>query len=89
MKDRPIEALWQSYRNLVVPPDAPEDQLRETKQAFFAGAASLLEAVNNCILDPGDEPTAGDFERMGKIQDELDEFGANLDRRYLSTGKDH
>jgi hypothetical protein len=87
--DRPIKRLWNSYRELVVPADAPDVQLRETRQAFYAGAAALLTAVNECLLDPGDEPTAADLERMAKIQNELDEFGQQLDSRYLRSARDH
>lgn len=86
---KPIEKLWEGYRKMVIPKDAPDIQIRECKQAFFAGAAAFLAASNECLWDSGDEPTEADLGRMAEIQAELDEFGQQFDRRYLSTKHDH
>jgi hypothetical protein len=81
MNERLIEKGWQSYRALL-PPNAPEVQIRETRQAFYGGAAILFEAMMR-TLDPGEEPTDRDMHRMAGIQEELAEFGRSLDTRYL------
>lgn len=78
-----IEKCWDSYRALL-PKDAGEVQIRETRQAFYGGAAILFEAIMR-TLDPGSEPTDADMRRMSDIQKELDEFGQKLDERYLPT----
>lgn len=78
-----IEKGWNSYRTLL-PKDAGEVQIRETRQAFFGGAAILFEAMMR-MLDPGEEPTEADMQRMSDIQKELHEFGQKLDETYLPT----
>lgn len=40
-----IEQEWRKYRKLVIPKQASLTQKAETKQAFFAGAISILEIV--------------------------------------------
>lgn len=77
-----IERGWQRYRDLVIPADAPDVQIQECRQAYYAGAAVLMESIM-ATLDPGSEPTDADLERMNSIQAELDEFGQQIDRRYL------
>lgn len=84
---KPIEAGWQSYRSTVLPQDASEIQIRECRQAFYAGAAILFEGLMNA-LDPGDDPTEADLGRMAAIQNELDAFGQEIDKRYLG-GTEH
>lgn len=74
-----IEGGWKSYRRHVVPADAGEEQLRQTRQAFFAGAA-ILQTLIMRKLSPGrDEITAEDLALMAAIQKELDDFGQQLD----------
>jgi hypothetical protein len=80
-----IEKGWEGYRKLL-PPDAPPIQVKETRQAFYGGAAVLFEAIMR-TLDPGEEPTDADMQKMKDIQRELSEFGRNLDSRYLGTPK--
>ncbi len=84
MTTRFIEKGWESYRRTVVPKDASEVQLKETRQAFFAGAAILFQTIM-MSMDSGEEPTDADMRRMQALQDELDEFGAQIDARYLKT----
>lgn len=76
-----IEKGWEGYRKLL-PPNASEVQIRETRQAFYGGAAILFEALMRG-LDEGEEATDGDVQIMTDIQRELQEFGAQLDRKYL------
>ena len=78
-----IEKGWNSYRALL-PKDAGEVQIRETRQAFYGGAAIMFEAMMR-MLDPGEEPTDADMQRMADIQNELSEFGQKLDERYIPT----
>jgi len=84
---KPIESGWISYRNMVLPKGAPDIQIRECRQAFYAGAAILMEGIMRS-LDPGDEPSEADMERMAAIQAELDAFGQEIDKRYLG-GTEH
>lgn len=79
-----IEAKWQSYRKLVVPPDASETQVRETRQAFYAGASIIFTGLM-FIMDAGDEPTDADMKRMMDIQNEINAFGQELDKRAFGA----
>lgn len=37
---------WYSYLTCVIPDDAPDIQVEETKRAFYAGAYSALTMIN-------------------------------------------
>jgi len=87
MKKEPIKAGWDSYRKTVMPQDAPDIQIRECRQAFYAGASILFQGLMTA-LDPGEEPTDADLQRMADIQNELDAFGQEIDRRYMG-GTEH
>jgi len=81
-----IELGWNSYRSMVIPDDAPDIQVKESRQAFFAGATILFEGLMGA-LDSGEEPTEADMQRMAAIQDKIDEFGQELDVKYLKTAE--
>lgn len=81
-----IEGAWQSYRRYVVPPVAGDEQVKQTRQAFFAGAA-ILQTLIMRNLSPGkEEITAEDMALMAAIQKELDDFGQQLDVDLMSGG---
>lgn len=68
-----IEAGFLGYRLHVIPDNASETQVAETKKAFFAGAHHLFASIMS-FLDPGTEPTERDERRMSRIHDELEKF---------------
>jgi hypothetical protein len=68
-----IEAGWMSFRASVISTDAPEDQLREMRLSFFAGAQHLFGSIMT-VLDPDSEPTEADLKRMENINNELNHF---------------
>lgn len=67
-----IEAGWISLR-LAANPSASPEQLREMRMAFFAGAQHLFVSIMT-ILDPGDEATQKDLDRLDLINAELQAF---------------
>lgn len=75
---RPIRDLWQSYRHEVLPPEAGESQIRETRRAFYGGAQALLSAIM-AGLDQGSEPTEADLSRMDTIVAELRDFNRSIE----------
>lgn len=81
---RIIEAGWQGLRLMAVPPGAPPVQIREMRNAFFAGAQHLFSTIMR-TLDPGDEPTEADMRRLDNIQAELDAFIKDFEARHLPT----
>lgn len=79
-----IERGWDSYRKMVVPADAPQVQIDETRQAFYAGAAILFTTLMQPgVLDPGIEETPNDLKKMADLQAEIDAFGQQLDKRVF------
>lgn len=44
---RTINDEWEDYLEKVLPSDAGEVQIRETRQAFIAGATSLVALLNS------------------------------------------
>jgi hypothetical protein len=83
MSTKFIEAAWEGYRKMVVPSDASEVQVVETRQAFFSGAAVLFEVLIRSASH-GDEVLESDILRMKGIQAEIDEFGQALDAKLLN-----
>lgn len=72
-----VEAGWQGMKMLSISPQAPEDQLREMRFAFFCGAHHLFASIMN-MLSEGGEPQSEDESRMDNIAGELKEFEREL-----------
>lgn len=83
---RMIEAGWQGYRKILVESGAGETQLKETRQAYFSGAAILFQTIMSA-LDQGEdtEPTDADMALMDDIEKELAEFGQQLDHQFFGA----
>jgi len=81
-----IEAGWVGLRLAAIPLDAPAIQLDEMRNSFFAGAQHLMGSLMS-MLDPGDEPTEDDMNRLNLIQDELDSFIEDFKLRHLTKHK--
>jgi hypothetical protein len=83
---RLIEAGFVGMRLACDLQDAPADQLRELRMAFFGGAQHLFSSIMT-ILEPGEdgeEPTDKDLERMSLISAELDAFIKEFERQSIS-----
>lgn len=79
-----IEAGWIGLRIAAMDPRAPADQIREMRMAFFAGAQHLYSSIMT-IMDPGEEPTDSDLERVAKIDAELKSFIADFEMKHIET----
>jgi hypothetical protein len=81
-----IEAGWIGLRLACFPPNgnAPADQLKSMREAFFAGAQHLFGSMMT-IMDPDAEPTEKDLERMSMIHAELDGFLNDFMIRNIPT----
>jgi hypothetical protein len=79
-----IEAGWVGMRLACDLVDAPSDQLREMRMAFFAGAQHLFGSIMT-VLEPGDEPTDKDLQRMDLIDKELKAFIADFAAKHIPT----
>jgi hypothetical protein len=74
-----LEAKWLSYRTVVIPKDAGELQVRESRRAFYAGAGALLETILG-FLGSGDEPSEQELASMDQIANEIREFNEQVKR---------
>lgn len=72
-----VQAGWVSYRHYVMPANAPDIQIKETQQAFYAGCQHLFGSIMSA-LDDDKEPTEADMQRMTNIAKELEEFGSKF-----------
>jgi hypothetical protein len=79
-----IEVGWVGLRIACDLIDAPADQLREMRMAFFAGAQHLFGSIMS-VLEPGEEPTDKDMQRMDLIHKELDAFIRDFELRHTPT----
>jgi len=64
---------WDQFARAVLPKDAPADQRREMRRAFYAGAQGILFKVITALA-PEDEPTEEDLRMMGDLERELSDF---------------
>jgi hypothetical protein len=76
-----VEAGWVGLRLAVGLENAPADQLREMRLAFLGGAQHLFSSIMTA-LDPGDEATDADLNRMSLISAELEAAAKELVASY-------
>jgi hypothetical protein len=72
-----MDAAWRSYSEAVIPADAPDVQRVESRRAFYAGAQAAMAGLLS-FLDPGEEPTQADLDRMTALTKELDDFARHV-----------
>lgn len=77
-----IEAEWLSYRTMVVPPDAEEVQLSETRKAFFAGAVAVIAILSDHLLI-NKTPTKDELLILAQLTKELEVFKFNMSRGLI------
>jgi len=76
-KGRIVEGGWRAYEHLIMPQDASDTQRAEMRKAWFLGAEHIFSTIM-MVMDPGQEPTARDLERMSKLHWELEQFKREL-----------
>lgn len=64
---------WLTYRNGVIPRDAPSVQLTESRRAFYAGAWAFYQLLMN-RLEERHEETPADMAFMAALDAELRAF---------------
>lgn len=65
---------WRVFRDICIEPDAPIEQVRVTRLAFYSGAMAMLTALNKGIEDINGDPTEGEIAHVQRIQDEIVAF---------------
>lgn len=79
MTDTP-RMLDREFRSLVKAcdiEDAPEEQLRECRRFFFAGARAYSSLIMT-FADQGDEPTDADMALMDALEAEMETFFVDM-----------
>lgn len=76
-----IEAGFVSLVAIAYPDTPGPTQMTEMRSCFFAGAQHVFGSLMT-MLDPNEEPTQRDFDRMSKISDELDVFIAEFELKH-------
>ena len=66
------------------PNGVPENQRRELRNAFFAGAQHLFASIM-VVMDSDREPTPRDLHRMSMIHEELEAFIKGFEAENLHT----
>lgn len=61
-------------------------QAQALQDAFMAGSVHLFASIM-VVLDPGDEPTERDFQRLDLINKELNEYREMLEHRVAVRAK--
>lgn len=77
MRRNRVQEIWGTYRERVIPKDAPAVQITECRCAFFAGCESLLRIMMSA-MEPGLEETPGDLQVMADIEAELKAFAEGV-----------
>lgn len=75
MKRRVAEA-FEMYRRDVIPLDAGEIQVTESRRAFYAGAHALFRTLTSHVSPGATNVTDDDLDMMDEINGELEQFNA-------------
>jgi hypothetical protein len=70
---RLIGAKWEDYCKSVIPKNAPQIQITESRRAFYAGAQGVMDAMAKQMSDSPDE-TPNEIAVVQDVMAELDEF---------------
>lgn len=75
-----IQSEWQHYAETVLPPDAPEVQLRETRRAFYAGYLSAMMQITDIAhsVSEGNLSEDGGKGIMDGLREELADFARSV-----------
>ena len=82
---RLVEAGFDAFRTLVIPPHASATQVTVMRAAFYSGASLVFDALM-AGLDDGDEPSDADMQRMIALEAELSRFNAVFAQAVTTRG---
>lgn len=77
-----IDRAWLTWKMLAIAADADELHSRDCEMAFKAGTATLFWSIMK-MLDPGEEPTDADLEKMADLSREIEDFTKTFDQRFV------
>jgi hypothetical protein len=76
-KRRTLAQQWDDFELLVGIYKTSAIQRSEMRRAFYAGAASIIDAMM-VGLEPGTEPTDTDLQYITDLTDEMRQFGRDI-----------
>jgi hypothetical protein len=76
-----IEAGWAVMKMVEWPELGPGPEYDARRMAFFAGAQHLFGGIMQ-TLDPGDDPTETDMNRMNLVSEELRRWTEEMSLRW-------
>lgn len=77
-----IKTNWDTFNRLAMPKDAPEVQVREMRNAFYAGVAMIFAEIMDQLDNPNlTNDEGGEF--MAEIHSEVNEFIASKIEKSL------
>lgn len=83
---RHLAEAWSEFEAMVVPAIAGPTQRDEMRKAFFSGAAVFFELMTNGVSDGDpDDVTDEDMSFMSELNDEIEEFKAEVVIRAAAT----
>jgi len=77
IKQKSLAEQWQDFAFLTGVAFASNIQRQEMRRAFYAGAASIFDAMM-IGLDEDHEPTVADMNYMTSLADEMERFGKDI-----------
>lgn len=81
-----IEAGWVAMKLSVLPQEMGEQQERDMRMAFMAGAQHLFASIM-AVMEDDHEPTETDLKRMDLIHAELEAFRKELEAAHKMAGR--
>jgi hypothetical protein len=75
---RRINALWNEFAVLCIPVEAPAEQKREMRRAFYAGVECVLSKLGSEVSEGDADDDPDDMRMMEEITQEMREFAVDL-----------
>lgn len=69
---------WERYATKVMPKQAGPVQMKETRRAFYAGGAALMNTILR-VLSEGHEPTQEDYDALEDLNREFHAFTTDVE----------
>jgi hypothetical protein len=73
-----IQALWNEFRTLVLPPDAPDIQIVDMRRAFYAGVHSAMNRLASEMSDGDALDDPNDERAIREVNEELRMFSLDV-----------
>jgi hypothetical protein len=78
MNDGPIAREWHKFVKAVEIDDAPPNQLKEMRRAFYAGCSVAMQVMIQGLDHTTDEPTEADLNYVRSVKNELEHFALSV-----------